>query len=286
MNNTREEKTRLANKRMFTMKICDSDAFLDMPLSAQSLYFHLNMRADDDGFIGNSKRVQRLIGASEDDFKLLLMKRFIIEFDDGVIVIKHWRMHNTLSQNRYHETQYLEEKSMLRLKENGSYSLSDGVVIDDQKLIEAKKKHDVNHRLDIGSTSADPDIDLDIDKELDKELYISIVEYLNQKAGTNYKPSSKATQTKIHARLKEGYTLDDFKLVIDKKCDEWKGTQMEQYLRPETLFGTKFESYLNAKIVKEDKKQKNGFNNFEGRQYSSDQMRSMEKLLLQRSMKS
>ena len=105
------------------MKICDSDAFLDMPLSAQALYFHLNMRADDDGFIGNSQRIIRLIGASKDDYNILLMKRFLISFEDGVIVIKHWRMHNTLSQNRYHETQYLEEKSMLRIKENGSYSL-------------------------------------------------------------------------------------------------------------------------------------------------------------------
>ena len=264
------------------MKICDSDAFLDMPLSAQALYFHLNMRADDDGFIGNSKRVQRLIGASEDDFKLLLMKRFIIEFDDGVIVIKHWRMHNTLSQNRYHETQYLEEKSMLRLKDNGSYSLSDGAILDDQRLIEAKKKHDDKYRLDIGSTSADSDIDLD--KE--KEIYISIVEYLNQKAGTHYKHTTQKTRTCIHARLKEGFTLDNFKTVIDKKVAEWKGTEMEQYLRPETLFGTKFEGYLNANIVKKEgnKPSSNKFNNFKGRQYSAENMKSMEQVLLQKSL--
>jgi uncharacterized phage protein (TIGR02220 family) len=193
-------------------------------------------------------------------------------------------MHNTLSQNRYHETQYLEEKSMLRLKENGSYSLSDGEVLDDQRLIEAKKKHDDKYRLDIGSTSADSDIDLDIDKELDKEIYKHIVEYLNLKAGTHYKHTTQKTRTCIHARLSEGFTLDDFKIVIDKKVAEWKGTSMEQYLRPETLFGTKFEGYLNANIVKEEKKPKNGFNNFAGRQYSSDQMRSMEQVLLQKSM--
>ena len=102
----------MANKRMFTMKIVDSDAFLDMPLSAQCLYFHLNMRADDDGFVGNPKRVMKIVSASEDDLKLLIMKKFVLAFDGGVIVIKHWRMHNTLSQNRYHETQYLDEKSL------------------------------------------------------------------------------------------------------------------------------------------------------------------------------
>ena len=263
----------MANKRMFTMKICDSDAFLDMPLSAQALYFHLNMRADDDGFIGNSKRIVRLIGASDDDFKLLVMKRFVICFEDGVIVIKHWRMHNTLSQNRYHETQYLEEKSMLRLKDNGSYSLGDGAVIDDQKKIEASTRQS-RRTIDVHET--DSDIDIDIDKELDKDLYKSIVEHLNQQAGTHYKPSSKKTQTCIHARLNEGFTLDDFKTVIDKMCAKWKGTEMEQYLRPETLFGTKFEGYLNANIIAKKPKQ-NSFNNFEGRTYD---MKSLESQLL------
>lgn len=86
--------------------------------------------------------------------------------------------------------------------------------------------------------------------DIDKEIYISIVEYLNQKAGTNYRASTKKTQTCIHARLAEGFTVDDFKTVIDKKCADWlTDPKMEQYLRPETLFGTKFESYLNAKVT-------------------------------------
>lgn len=91
------------------------------------------------------------------------------------------------------------------------------------------------------------------DKERDtniKKEYIYIVEYLNEKAGTKYKPTTKKTQTCIHARLAEGYSVEDFKTVIDKKCDEWIGTDLEPYLRPETLFGTKFESYLNQKITK------------------------------------
>ena len=110
---------------MFTMKIVDSDAFLDMPMSSQALYFHLNMRADDDGFVNNPKKIQRVIGASEDDLKLLLAKRFILGFENGVIVIKHWRMHNLLRKDRYNPTQYIEQKATLEVKEDGAYTERD-----------------------------------------------------------------------------------------------------------------------------------------------------------------
>lgn len=112
----------MANKRMFTKQIIDSDAFLDMPLSSQALYFHLNMRADDDGFINNPKKIQRMIGATDDDLKILIGKRFVLLFQSGVIVIKHWRMHNTLKGDRYTPTQYRDEISTLVLKENKSYT--------------------------------------------------------------------------------------------------------------------------------------------------------------------
>lgn len=92
--------------------------------------------------------------------------------------------------------------------------------------------------------------DIDKEEDIDKEIYISIVSYLNEKAGTSYRSSSKKTRTLIHARIAEGFTIDDFRTVIDKKCSEWLKTDYEKYLRPETLFGTKFESYLNAKIRK------------------------------------
>lgn len=88
------------------------------------------------------------------------------------------------------------------------------------------------------------------DKDTNKDIYINIIDYLNLKAGMAYRPTSKDTQKHIRARLKEGYTLEDFKTVIDKKCAEWRGTDFEQYLRPATLFGSKFESYLNAKSQK------------------------------------
>lgn len=112
----------MAEKRMFTQKIIDSDAFLDMPLSTQALYFHLAMRADDDGFVNNPKKITRYIGTSEDDLKLLLAKRFILGFDSGVIVIKHWRMHNAIKKDRYHPTDYQDELSRLEVKGNNAYT--------------------------------------------------------------------------------------------------------------------------------------------------------------------
>lgn len=113
----------MAEKRMFTKKITDSDAFLNMPLSAQALYFHLNMAADDEGFVNNPKKIQRVIGAAEDDLKLLMAKNFIIAFDSGVIVIKHWKMHNYIAKDRFHPTDYTDEKKMLEVKENGAYTV-------------------------------------------------------------------------------------------------------------------------------------------------------------------
>lgn len=115
----------MAERRMFTQKIVDSDAFLDMPLTTQALYFHLNMRADDDGFVNNPKKIQRMIGASEDDLKLLVAKRFILAFENGVIVIKHWRMHNLLRKDRYNPTQYQEQMAEIELKDNGAYTEKD-----------------------------------------------------------------------------------------------------------------------------------------------------------------
>lgn len=100
---------------MFSLKVVDTDAFLDMPQSSQLLYFHLAMRGDDDGFVANPKKIMKIIGSSEDDYKLLIVKRFIIIFESGVCVIKHWRIHNYLQNDRYSETQYIREKDKLEI---------------------------------------------------------------------------------------------------------------------------------------------------------------------------
>lgn len=108
---------------MFAKTIVLSDAFLDMPLSARALYMTLGMVADDDGFVNNPRSIMRQCGASVDDMNVLLSKKFIISFDSGVIVIKHWRINNYLRSDRYQQTKYLEERSMLSVEENGSYTL-------------------------------------------------------------------------------------------------------------------------------------------------------------------
>src|ERR1035437_4275679 len=115
-------KNTMANKRMFSKQITNADAFLDMPVSSQLLYFHLNMEADDDGFVSNPKRVMRTIGAGEDDLKVLLTKRFLLSFENGVVVIKHWLLHNAIRKDTYKETQYLDEKKRLKLKDNNVYT--------------------------------------------------------------------------------------------------------------------------------------------------------------------
>lgn len=109
---------------MFSTRIIDSDAFLEMPLSTQALYFHLSMRADDDGFLNNAKRIMDMIKANQNDYDLLLAKSFIIQFPDGICVIKHWRINNYIRKDRYHETVYTEEKELLTVKKNGVYSLN------------------------------------------------------------------------------------------------------------------------------------------------------------------
>lgn len=172
----------MAKKRMFNLGVLDTDAFMDMPLSAQALYFHLNMRADDDGFIGNPKRIVKIIGANEDDLKLLIVKRFVLAFEDGVIVIKHWRMHNAIRKDRYTQTNFYDDLISLKLKPNGSYTLSGDypeikaekpdVVIDEDDIpddiqLEADDISDDDHLLQMDDM--EPDLDKGIDKEKEKE---------------------------------------------------------------------------------------------------------------------
>lgn len=126
----------MAQRRMFSPQIVESDAFLDMPLSSQALYFHLGMYADDDGFV-SPQRIVRMLGTTPDDLKVLIAKHFILPFDNGVIVIKHWRMNNLMRKDWYRPTQYNEQKAQLFLKENGSYTLDKEQGI---PLIEAPKE--------------------------------------------------------------------------------------------------------------------------------------------------
>ena len=134
----------MADKRMFSLKIVDSDLFLDMPLSSQCLYFHLSMRADDDGFVNNPKKIIKIIGANEDDLKILIAKGFVIVFDQGIIVITHWKINNYIRKDRYKPTMYIEQKQQLYQTENGAY-------ISEEKV----GCHLVNQRLSSGQPSID-----------------------------------------------------------------------------------------------------------------------------------
>ena len=113
----------MAERRMFAKQIIDSDAFIDMPVTARLLYYDLGMRADDDGFVNSPKKIMRMIGASQDDLAILITKKFIIPFENGVVVIKHWRIHNYIQKDRYKPTKYEEEKALLTVKDNGAYNL-------------------------------------------------------------------------------------------------------------------------------------------------------------------
>lgn len=240
----------MAEKRMLTPKIIESDAFLDMPLSAQALYLHFNMAADDDGFVNNPKKIQRMIGATDDDFKLLIAKRFVIIFDSGIIVIKHWRLHNYIRSDRYHPTEYTDEMDALNVKENQVYTLKN----QDEKTFGMtfclpNDNHPRTESSVVKSRVEKSREEKDIMSGLEEKNsipYDEIVSYLNQKTGKSFRSGNANTRKHIHARFAEGYTFDDFKKVIDLKAEQWRDdSKMSQFLRPETLFCGKFEGYLN-----------------------------------------
>lgn len=133
----------MAQKRMFDRTITNSDDFLDLPDSSQVLYFHLSMNADDDGFINNWKSIVRMTGTKQDDLKILVAKQFVIPFDSGVIVIKHWRINNYLRNDRYKETKYKKELSLLTADKNEEYQLKNNsgipVVYPDKNRIDKNR---------------------------------------------------------------------------------------------------------------------------------------------------
>lgn len=185
----------MANRRMFSLLVIDTDVFLDMPLSAQALYFHLSMRADDDGFIGNAKKIQRMIGSNDDDFKLLFAKGFLFKFDTGICVVKHWRIHNYIQKDRYTETIYQEEKKQIKKDKANVYQISKFNPNKELEHMDTQCIHDVSSSLPqdrLGKVS--------LDKE-SLEIYNSFIEIC-----TSLPKPKKLTDTRkkaIKARLKE-----------------------------------------------------------------------------------
>lgn len=236
---------------MMSKKIIDTDNFLDMPQSTQCLYFHLLLRADDDGFIQSPKSIMRITGCKDDDLKLLIAKGFVIGFETGVIVIRHWRIHNYVQSDRYSKSELPEAKSV-ELK-NKVYEVVEPPINPDNTCMDTKciqngynldtqiridKIREEENRIETLCHVTHDDVD---------KSHFEIIEYLNLKTGSKFKPTTKPYVQAIRSRLKEGYTVSDFKTVIDKKCREWQGTKLEKYLTPKTLFApSHFDTYLNS----------------------------------------
>jgi predicted phage replisome organizer/uncharacterized phage protein (TIGR02220 family) len=157
----------------------------------------------------------------------------MIEIINNTITIPNWEKHQSLDK-----LEQAKEKNRRRVAAHRER----------QKALASG--NDYSNVTVTPCNDTDKEKDKEKDKEEKKKIYINIISRLNEKAGTNYKATGKATQGHINARIAEGYTIDDFYTVIDKKCAEWKGGDMEKYLRPETLFGNKFENYLNAPATK------------------------------------
>lgn len=236
-----------------------------MPSSSQLLYFHLGMEADDEGFLGNAKMLSRAYGMNNDDLKLLEAKGFIITFPTGVTVIKDWKINNQIRKDRQKPTIYQQEKKLLTVDFNGSYlignqlatiqqpsdnqtgvSSATEVSIGKESLVKESKEYIVEQDFIFPDYLTEKSIE-SIKKGNPKNYDCRIpIAYLNQVTSKNYKYIDKSIKL-IKARYNEQFNLEDFKKVIDTKVGEWANSDMEKYLRPETLFGAKFESYLNQK---------------------------------------
>lgn len=240
---------------MMSKSIIKSDTFLDMPATTQNLYFHMLLDADDDGFINAPKSIMRMIGAKDDDMKVLTAKQFVIPFESGVVVIKDWKIHNYIQNDRY-KPSTLPERDLLNIQKDKTYTLKSDVSSMDTKCIQpvsigkdrlgkVRLGEDRIGKDRVGKDSIDILCHVSHD-DVDKS-HFEIIEYLNLKTGSKFKPTTKPYVQAIRSRLKEGYTVDDFKTVIDKKCREWKGTKLEKYLTPKTLFApSHFDTYLNS----------------------------------------
>ena len=242
----------MAERRMFAKTIIDSDAFLDMSLSTQALYFHLSMRADDDGFVNNPKKIQRMIGSGDDEMKMLIAKKFIIPFDSGVCVIKHWRIHNYIQKDRYKETVYKEEKSYLLLKDNKSYKYMGTPCIQDVSIPETQVR--------IGKDS--------LDKNNNKSLLL-----FEELGFGSISPLILEDVELLEKEYTEMWVIEALKEASEQGIRNIK--YVKGILKNWKARGFKAEKPQNKQQTKYSKT--SGFNNFEPREYDYD---SLEKKLL------
>ena len=212
---------------MFAKTIIDSDAFLDMSLSTQALYFHLSMRADDEGFVNNPKKIQRVIGANDDDIKMLVAKGFLIPFETGVVVIKHWKIHNYIQNDRFKPTVYTEEKAQLSTKENKAYTLGDTMYTE---------------CIQNGNTGKD---------SIDKNIYSA--NELFEKLWKLY-PRKKGKSQISNSKKKELLKVGEDKLIkaIERYKKEVAGKDEQYVLMGSTFFNGRYQDYLDENYEKPD----------------------------------
>lgn len=216
----------MANRRMFSLDVVNTDLFLDMPVSAQCLYFHLGMRADDDGFIASPKQIMRMATCTQDDMKILVSKGFVIPFESGIVVIRHWKQHNYIQSDRYRKTKYTEEKDRLELKDN--------VYVLDTERIQSSSKADTQYRLS-----------KDIVRDRDNNYSVHFESFWN--AYPRKKEKAKAYKC-YNARLKDGYSEEDLLTAATEYAKECKERKTEErYIKLGGTFlgpSTPFTDYL------------------------------------------
>lgn len=211
----------MAQRRMFSKKVTDTDTFLDMPLSTQALYFHLNMHADDDGFIDNTKTIQRMIGSSDDDRKLLVAKQFLLPFENRLVVIKDWRVRNYIQGDRYHKTQYINEKSQLIVEENNMYTRRVQDVSNMDTQVRLGKDRLGKDSKDILSDSDEPD-SKSIQKSERDQMFETIWKLYPKKSG-------KATAKKdFDKAIKSGIDPELIKSKLEEYLKQIKAKQTPQ----------------------------------------------------------
>lgn len=225
----------MADRRMLSKSFIDSDLFLDMPQTSQLLYFHLNLRADDDGFIDNPKSIARNVKCSEDDLKILAAKGFIIPFESGIIVITHWKVHNYIKSDRYKETRYLTEKAQLQL-ENNTYLLT-GTIMEPECLqsgTETEPQDRDKDRDRLGKSNKN-----NVRKREAEELFEKIWKLYQNKKGKNQ--VSEAAKLRL---LDVGY--EELTRAIDRyECELKKDADWRKRQNGSTFFNSGYVDYLD-----------------------------------------
>ena len=239
----------MAERRMFAKTIVTSDAFLDMPPTARCLYFTLAMFADDDGFVNNPKSIMRQVGSTTDDMNILIAKKFVLVFESGVIVIKHWKIHNYIQADRYHPTKYQDEMSTLMLDENKAYTQMDTQCIHDVS------KMDTEARLEIGKSKSKDSIGKSILSEEFEELWKLYPKKQGKQSA--YKAYEKAR--------KEGVTYEEVKNGIKAYTEFVKGKD-PQYIK----MGS---SFFNQRAWQDEWSTNNGHSRFDEYDNGTDQDR-------------